>query len=205
MRTLLTGLLMLLLGLTGLLDRVSAESTTTLAGPEQFAAIADDRERAAKLFVEMGKVLQHPRCVNCHPKSDRPLQGDDRVLHQPPVYRGAGGMGLVGMRCNTCHSQENVAYATAEGSIPGHRVWLLAPASMAWEDKSLAEICAQIKDKERNGGKTLAQLQAHNAKDGLVGWGWHPGEGREPAPGDQATFGALTKAWIDAGAHCPPG
>ncbi len=205
MRKLLAGLLVMLGLLVGLMDKSLAESTAALAGPEQFAAIADDRQRAVQLFEEMGKVLQHPRCVNCHPKGERPLQGDGMVLHQPPVYRGVGGMGLAGMRCNTCHGQENVAYATAEGSIPGHQVWHLAPASMGWEDKSLGEICVQIKDKERNGGKTLAELQAHNAKDGLVGWGWHPGEGREPAPGDQATFGALTKAWIEAGAHCPQG
>lgn len=74
---------------------------------------------------------------------------------------------------------------------------------MAWEDESLAEICEQIKDPARNGGKSLAALQEHNAKDGLVGWGWHPGPGREPVPGDQETFGQLTQAWIDAGAHCP--
>ncbi len=195
-------LLVILFGLLGLIDQGIAESSA-LAGPEQFADIKDPRERAEKLFIEMGKVLQHPRCVNCHPKGERPLQGDAMALHQPPVYRGAGGMGLAGMRCNTCHGQENVAYLSAEGSIPGHQVWHLAPASMAWEDKSLAEICVQIKDKERNGGKTLAELQEHNAKDGLVGWGWHAGAGREPAPGDQATFGALTKAWIEAGAHCP--
>ena len=177
----------------------------TLAGPEQFADIADERERAAQIFTEMGKVLQHPRCVNCHPKGDSPLQGDEMVQHEPPVYRGDGGIGVTGMRCFTCHSAENVEFVGAEGSIPGHDVWTLAPASMAWEDQSLAAICVQIKDKSRNGGKTLAELHEHNANDGLVGWGWHPGEGREPAPGDQATFGALTKAWIDAGAHCPEG
>jgi hypothetical protein len=43
------------------------------------------------------------------------------------------------------------------------------------------------------------------ANDGLVGWGWHPGPGRDPAPGDQQTFGALAKAWIDSGAACPQG
>lgn len=177
-----------------------------LAGPERFADISDDQQRAAALFTEMGKVLQHPRCVNCHPKGDRPLQGDEMTLHQPPVYRnGPAGMGRPGMFCTTCHNRENYPYVGAEGSIPGHEVWHLAPASMAWEGKTLTEICAQIKDPERNGGKSLAQLQEHNAHDGLVGWGWHPGPGREPAPGDQATFGALTQAWIEAGAHCPPG
>lgn len=190
------------LGGFGLASLALAQSAT-LAGPERFAGIGDERERAVELFIEMGKVLQHPRCVNCHPKGDRPLQGEDMALHQPPVFRGDGGMGMAGMRCFTCHGDKNVAYLGAAGSIPGHSVWHLAPASMAWEGKTLAEICAQLKDQNRNGGKTLAELHEHNARDGLVGWGWHPGPGREPAPGDQATFGALTKAWIDAGAHCP--
>ena len=29
------------------------------------------------------------------------------------------------------------------------------------------------------------------------------GAGREPAPGSQEQVGALIKAWIDTGAHCP--
>ena len=69
--------------------------------------------------------------------------------------------------------------------------------------QSAAEICAQLKDPERNGGRSMAELHEHNAEDGLVGWGWHPGEGREPAPGSQEIFGELTKAWIDTGSACP--
>lgn len=58
----------------------------------------------------------------------------------------------------------------------------------AWEGRSLGEICAQMKDPASNGGRSLAELHEHDAHDGLVGWGWHPGEGREPAPGDHETF-----------------
>jgi hypothetical protein len=39
--------------------------------------------------------------------------------------------------------------------------------------------------------------------DTLVGWAWHPGAGRTPAPGTQAQFGALIDAWIASGAACP--
>ncbi|MFX0545966.1 Isoquinoline 1-oxidoreductase subunit [Roseovarius sp. S1116L3] len=177
-----------------------------LAAPESFAAIEDEAERAAAIFTEMGKVLQHPRCLNCHPVDGTPRQGDDLALHQPPVVRGGeSGFGAPGMRCTTCHGAENVEYVGAEGSVPGHQPWHLAPLSMGWIGLTLPEICAQIKDPERNGGKSLAELQDHNANDGLVGWGWAPGEGREPAPGSQERFGALTQAWIDAGAGCPSG
>lgn len=174
-----------------------------LAAPDSFAGIADDGERSAAIFNEMGKVLTHPRCLNCHPVDGTPRQGDDLALHQPPVVRGAGGLGAAGMRCSTCHGAENMAYVGAKGSIPGHEPWNLAPLSMGWIGLTVPEICEQLKDPERNGGRSLTEIHEHNANDGLVGWGWQPGEGREPAPGSQERFGALTKAWIDAGAGCP--
>jgi len=42
------------------------------------------------------------------------------------------------------------------------------------------------------------------AEDSLVGWAWSPGAGRAPAPGTQAEFGALARAWAAAGGDCPP-
>ena len=170
-----------------------------------FASIASKDERSAAIFTEMGKVLLHPRCVNCHPRTDRPLQGDAMLPHNPPVVRGKDGHGAVGMECATCHGPANVTFANGKDSIPGHPEWHLAPIEMAWEGKTLGQICQQIKDKRRNGGKTLAEIHEHNAHDTLVGWGWNPGIGRDPVPGTQAEFGALTKAWIDTGAVCPKG
>ncbi len=168
-----------------------------------FAAIVDDKARAAAIFSEMGKVIQHPRCLNCHPKGDTPTQNEAMHPHRPPVLRGPDTFGAPGMRCTTCHGSKNFDYVAAEGSIPGNDVWHLAPASMGWQGASLSEICEQIKDQDRNGGRSLADLVEHNASDGLVGWGWEPGQGREAVPGSQTLFGELTKAWVDAGAHCP--
>jgi hypothetical protein len=88
-------------------------------------------------------------------------------------------------------------------SIPGQPRWDLAPIEMAWQGKSLGELCRQLKDPAHNGGRTLAQLHDHAATDDIVAWGWHPGEGRRPAPGNQEIFGQLIQAWIDAGAECP--
>ncbi len=51
---------------------VADSSSETLATPESFAAINDTAARSAALFTEAGKVLTHPRCVNCHPAGDRP-------------------------------------------------------------------------------------------------------------------------------------
>src|SRR5438132_12709929 len=129
---------------TPTLDGVSQQSDN-LASPESFASIADNAARSAAMFTELGKVLTNPRCVNCHPAGDRPRQGEQGRLHQPPVQRGADGHGLPAMRCSICHQQANFDPAR----VPGHPEWHLAPREMAWEGKSLGEICAQIKDRER--------------------------------------------------------
>jgi len=197
----------LTLGLLGLGALVVAKDHTASAAPRanatvrpasSFAAIADKAARSRALFHEAGKVLQHARCVNCHPNGDQPLQGNGEP-HLPGVVRGEDGFGAVALRCNTCHQAENYE---ASG-LPGHPKWHVAPLSMAWQGKTLGEICAQLKDPQRNGGMDLVKLHEHMAHDTLVGWAWQPGKGREPAPGSQARLGELIQAWIATGAECP--
>ncbi len=170
-----------------------------------FSGISDQAERSRALFNEIAKVVTHPRCMNCHPAGNHPLQGDDRHEHLPPVPRGDAGLGVTGLNCATCHTEKNFTLvgAATYKSIPGHPRWQLAPIEMAWEGKSVSQICQQLKDPARNGGRTLALLHEHFAKDDLVAWGWAPGEGREPAPGNQQQLGELAQAWIDSGAQCP--
>ncbi len=175
---------------------------TTLKPVDAFTSIADRKARATALFEEAGKVLQHPRCVNCHPRTDRPLQGDAMRPHQPLAVRGTSGHGAVAMSCVTCHGPSNFA-TTPVSSVPGNPKWHLAPIEMAWEGRTLGEICRQIKDPKRNGGKSMKAIVDHMAHDELVGWGWGPGAGRTPAPGTQQQLGALIQAWLEAGAHCP--
>lgn len=165
-----------------------------------FATIADQRSRSIALFEEAGKVLQHPRCVNCHPATDRPRQTDGRRPHIPVVVRGADGHGAPGMMCNTCHHANNFDSAR----IPGNDDWHLAPASMTWEGRSLGQICEQLKDPTRNGNRDIATILEHVVADSLVIWSWSPGSGRAPPPGTNAQFGELLRGWADAGAHCPP-
>ena len=173
--------------------------STTLNSPEAFAGIGDIGERSAAIFVELGKVLTHPRCVNCHPAGDRPLQTDQGRPHQPPVWRGADSGGLPAMRCSSCHGATNFDPAR----MPGHAAWHLAPREMGWQGKTLAEICSQIKDPARNGGRAPEELVRHIGEDTLVGWAWAPGPGRQPVPGTQKVAGALTEAWLKTGAACP--
>ncbi|SEM75050.1 Isoquinoline 1-oxidoreductase subunit [Bradyrhizobium sp. OK095] len=177
----------------------SETASHALASPESFAAIDDTDKRSAAIFTELGRVLTHPRCTNCHPAGDRPHQGDNARLHQPPVTRGADGHGLEAMRCNSCHQQANFE----PGRMPGHPDWHLAPREMAWEGKTIGEICEQIRDPARNGGRKVEDLIDHIGKDTLVGWAWKPGFGRPPAPGTQQQAGALVEAWVKTGAACP--
>jgi hypothetical protein len=146
--------------------------------------------------------------MNCHPAGDHPLQGADRHIHQPVAFRGEANNGVPGLVCATCHSDRNFTLSIGEASyqsIPGHPRWALAPLEMAWEGKSVGDICRQIKDPTRNGGRTLALLHEHIAKDDLVAWAWSPGAGRTPAPGTQEQLGILIQAWIETGAECPWG
>ncbi len=183
----------------------ASASAQTLKAPADFDNIGDRSERSRAIFGEVSRVLMHPRCLNCHPAGDHPLQGPNHREHWPPVWRGEGGTGVAGASCSTCHTEGNVTLheKASYQSIPGNPRWGLAPLSMAWEGKSASEICRQIKDKDRNGGRDLALLQEHVAKDDLVAWGWNPGAGREPAPGNQKLAGDLVQAWIDSGAECP--
>lgn len=170
----------------------------------EFNKVRNRAERSTALFAEAGKVLQHPRCLNCHPVERQPTQGDDLHTHVPQVQAGPENRGTKELPCASCHGAQNAATLGARvKSVPGNEHWALAPVSMAWQGLSIAEICAQIKDPARNGNRTLAQIETHLAEDHLVGWAWHPGDGRTPAPGTQALFGELIAAWIKTGAHCP--
>jgi hypothetical protein len=178
-----------------------------LRPPSAFASIADRAARSRALFAEAAKVLTSPRCMNCHPAGDHPTQDADLHPHDPPVERGSSGDGVPGAPCQACHLSRTVdlfpGAVASYRSIPGHPRWELAPIKMAWQGKSIGEICRQLKDKSRNGGRDLAMLQEHVAKDDLVAYGWDPGEGRTPVPGTQELAGELVQAWIDTGAECP--
>src|ERR1700722_4597751 len=178
---------------------VSGVASDNLAGVESFSSISDPAARSAAYFAELGKVLTSPRCLNCHPAGDHPRQGDTARLHQPPVERGADGFGLPAMRCPICHQAANFE----PGRVPGNPIWHLAPREMAWEGKTIGEICAQTKDPARNGNRSLEELGEDIGTDTLLGWAWSPGFGRRPAPGTQKQAGALVEAWVNTGAACP--
>ncbi len=176
-----------------------AAPNSRLRSAADFDGIADRTARSRALFLEASRVLLHPRCLNCHPNGDTPLQGMESRPHDPPVVRGPDNHGVVGVRCASCHQDRNQPLAR----VPGAPKWALAPIEMAWVGRSPRQICEQLKDPKRNGGRTVDAIAEHSAHDAIVAWGWAPGADREAAPGTQAAFGALIRAWIDTGAACP--
>jgi len=162
-------------------------------------ATPSNRATSVAYFQKMAAVMEHPRCLNCHPRGDQPTQGMDKHTHLMNVWRGPDDHGAVAMKCATCHGTENNLIS----GVPGAPNWGLAPKSMGWVGLNARELCGAIKDPKKNHGKTLEQLIHHNGEDKLVSWAWNPGAGREPAPGTQKEFGENTRRWIETGAVCP--
>jgi hypothetical protein len=147
-------------------------------------------------------VLQHPRCVNCHPSGDAPLQGDEGAIHAQNVRRGSDGTGLFALHCDACHQTQNLPGVHLP---PGAPRWHLPRSDMAlvFQGRSSVDLCRQIRDPARNGGMTPDLLLAHVERDPLVLWGWDPGEGRTPVPTSHAEFVQAMRTWIAAGCGCP--
>jgi len=161
---------------------------------------SDDADISRRAFVKVARVLRHPRCLNCHPSADRPRIGEDRRLHAMNVQRGPDGHGVAGLDCATCHQPRNQNYA----GVPGAPHWHLAPRSMGWEDLDDHGLAEQLKDRSRNGDRTLDDLIAHMAEDPLVGWAWTPGVGRSAPPIPRDEFVEAFRTWIEHGAVSPP-
>jgi len=160
--------------------------------------------QAANPFLRIATVLQHPRCLNCHPRGDHPLQGNDSHPHLMSIARGADDKGAVAARCNACHRDEN----NEATGVPGAPHWALAPATMGWQGLSAGELCNVLKNPQLNGNRDLAALVTHMAEDKLVRWGWEPGNdidgnARQPVPIPHAEFVSLLKEWAALGGVCP--
>ncbi len=109
-------------------------------------------------------------------------------------------MGIETIPCGTCHGTVN---SPLPGGAPGAEGWALAPVEMQWALRSPREICEQLRDPARNGGRTLIEVADHVVHDPLVVWGWSPGPGRAPAPGTPASLSDAIIAWAESGATCP--
>lgn len=163
-----------------------------------------DREdaRSADAFAAAYSVFASPRCVNCHPRGDRPLQGDDSHVHAQNVQRGPDGLGLYAEKCAACHQAANLAGAHMPPGSPG---WHLAPkqSPLVFQGVNAHDLCRQLLDPKQNGGQTIAEVLDHVEHAPLVLWAWSPGEGRNLPPLSHAEFVRLMRTWADGGCKCP--
>ena len=168
-------------------------------------AFAQDNSRGLQAFEVVRSVLQHPRCANCHIPEDFPRQFDDSRPHAMLVQRGAKGNGAIAMECSTCHGAQNLPESYGLHVPPGAPNWHLPPpeTKMVFINVPPAQLCSTIKNKAATGGKDLQAMLVHNRDDKLVGWGWNPGQGRNPVPVPRDQFVSAFQAWMDAGAPCP--
>ncbi len=185
----------------------AVEPETTPAVPFTPTQIAANPDRAAGLlaFAQMQRVLQHPRCLNCH-VPDSPLQGAEMRMHYPPVQRGVNGHGVAPMQCSTCHSVQNgvLPHSPPGLEAEGKPAWHMPPAKakMNWLGLDTSSLCKAIRNPKENNGKSLAELEKHMLTDHLVSWGWRPGPGRQPPPLDKTAFNQQVSTWIRNGAPC---
>lgn len=173
--------------------------------PVPVRSVPDQRAEAVAAFETVRQVLQHPRCQNCHIPGDAPLQFDAGLPHQMGVVRGDGGIGAPALPCYTCHNDVNPPASYGPHAPPGAPTWRLPPPEMkmVFINLSPAELCASIKDPNKNGHKDFDALIQHVAEDKLVGWGWNPGGERTPVPIPRAEFVAKFRQWAAAGGPCP--
>jgi hypothetical protein len=160
-----------------------------------------DSIESVKAFLQVYKVLISPRCMNCHPSGDIPLQGDDSHLHTMSPRRGPDGKGVYAMKCSNCHQPANTP---GLHTPPGNPKWQLPPADMkmVFQGKTAHQLALQIMDYNRNGHKNKEQLLEH-ARDTLVKSGWHMGEGRTMPPLRYEEFLTVWDRWIKKGGHAP--
>ncbi len=165
----------------------------------------EQRAGAVTAFATVQQVFQHPRCRNCHIPGDAPLQYDAGLAHAMGVARGPDGHGAKGLPCTTCHGTTNLPASYGTHAPPGAPHWALPKPDqkMAWIGLAPSAVCAMLKDKSSNGGRSFAKLIEHVSSDSLVLWGWQPGGNREPVSVPHDQFVAKFKQWAAAGGPCP--
>jgi len=189
------------------------------------AASALAQDAGLAVWDKIYEIFSHPRCANCHVGPDNvpmwsgPEYGPTARPHGMHIAGGGDGRtGVEHIACSSCHTQPGSQLPHGPpGAPPGAPEWQLPPISMEWFGKSSAEICAQIKDPTRNGGRTIIpvdpehrslsplykSVSEHIEGDPLVAWGWDPGPGREKAPDSLADLIKFFEEWDKAGAPCP--
>lgn len=165
-------------------------------------------EEGLAAFARIYEVASHPRCSNCHVGADNvpmwsgPSYGDARP-HGMNVNAGDSRIGAESLPCSTCHAYSETLNDVPHAAPQVAMAWMLAPVEAAWFGRSAPEICQQLRDPERNGGRDMMAIAEHLDHDLILHWAWNPGGGREPAPYSLQEHVNDILVWGVAGMPCP--
>lgn len=163
-----------------------AAAETVIIAPPPPGSVSSAEGLAA--WARIYEVTSHPRCSNCHVGADNrpmwsgPSYGRTRP-HGMNVNAGESRIGAETLLCSTCHAPSSVGANPLPHAAPQVDAdWRLAPVEAEWFARSSVEICTQLRDLDRNGGRSAQDLAAHLDHDVILHWAWNPGGNREPAP-----------------------
>ena len=202
MRRIALALALCALGVPALAE---GENVTIEPPAEGSVSEAEGLEAWARIY----EVASHPRCSNCHvdegglPMWSGPSYGRTRV-HGMNIQGGESRIGAETVLCSTCHALNEQGGNDGPHMAPQVAMnWQLAPVEAEWFGKSSVEICTQLRDPERNGGRDYIDLASHLDHDLILHWAWNPGGTREPAPYSLQEHVNDILAWGVAGYPCP--
>ncbi len=195
---------------------LAAETSEINPGPSLVPIELPDEVSSAQgllAWQKIFKVVSHPRCINCHvdesniPMWSGPSFGNEPKRHGMNIQADESRIGAQTLNCVTCH-QKSLLPNTLEHAPPHtNHDWMLAPVEFAWFGKSSNNICQQMRDPERNGGRDGAGLVEHIIHDieiqAFIAWSFDPGGNREPAPGTLQQHLDDMALWTTAGMPCP--
>ncbi len=165
------------------------------------------RAEGMQAWERIYEVASHPRCSNCHVGADNkpmwsgPSYGTARP-HGMNVNAGDSRIGAEYVPCRACHAYREGANDAPHAAPQVAMDWRLAPVEAEWFGKSSVEICNQLRDPDRNGGRDYAALASHLDHDLILHWAWNPGGGREAAPYSLQEHVNDVLAWGVAGYPC---
>ncbi len=164
-------------------------------------------EQGLEAWVRVFQVTSHPRCSNCHVGAEyRPMwsglgYGKTR-RHGMNTNAGESRIGAESLACSTCHAMREGLNDMPHAPPQVAMNWQLAPVEAEWFGKSSVEVCNQLRDPDRNGGRTYLDLATHLDHDLILHWAWNPGGGREPAPYSLQEHVNDVLTWDVAGMPC---
>ncbi len=179
------------------------ENVTISPPAEGSVSRADGLAAWARIY----EVASHPRCSNCHVGADNlpmwsgPSYGETRP-HGMNINAGDSRIGAETILCSTCHAAREGLNDVPHAAPQVAMTWQLAPVEAEWFGKSSVEVCNQLRDPERNGGRDHLELASHLDHDLILHWAWNPGGGRDPAPYSLQEHVNDVLAWGVAGFPC---